>query len=429
MQLFELQFYSLSGVNFTWQVKYEDGQEQVIFDFFEILEFKIHEETRTIELLSTQKYTTELKTKLKVFVDKYKNQQPSIQRFISIFQRLELDEYFFVIPPIDLNTQKKYLLEVELMKLNGSYNEEYMAKSIELFQDILNSYEVISFDLNKSKIKIGKGRKSERICRFCQGSQPDVSFKNEAHAVSEALGNKKLILNEECDACNSFFDQQIERDFIAYHDFARTIYGIKNKENSIPKMSGANFRLYKDEEKNLTIAVLNKKVGFNERETETNELEGLTLCTNDKIRLQNIYKTLCKYALSVVDDKYLKNFEETIKWIKGEREIAHLPKVAQLHSYHFFAKQPEITVFVRNNNDRRFPYMVCEFRIALFLYIFIVPLSKEDDRMFLKEIEYDDFLNCFKHINKLDEFSFSDLSDDQARKININIKFEKILQS
>ena len=49
--------------------------------------------------------------------------------------------------------------------------------------------------------------------------------------------------------------------------------------------------------------------------------------------------------------------------------------------------------------------------------------------MFLKEIEYDDFLNCFKHINKLDEFSFSDLSDDQARKININIKFEKILQS
>ncbi|MEX6156050.1 HNH endonuclease [Providencia hangzhouensis] len=42
----------------------------------------------------------------------------------------------------------------------------------------------------------------------------ETSFNKEAHAISEALGNKSIILNEECDNCNEFFDKNIERDFL-----------------------------------------------------------------------------------------------------------------------------------------------------------------------------------------------------------------------
>jgi hypothetical protein len=43
----------------------------------------------------------------------------------------------------------------------------------------------------------------------------------------------------------------------------------------------------------------------------------LKLETNQKITAQNIYKTLTKYALGVVDKAYLENFVETIKWRNG----------------------------------------------------------------------------------------------------------------
>lgn len=47
-------------------------------------------------------------------------------------------------------------------------------------------------------------------CRFCGKSTPEVKFQNDAHAIPQLLGNRKLILVDECDACNSFFAAKLE---------------------------------------------------------------------------------------------------------------------------------------------------------------------------------------------------------------------------
>ena len=192
------------------------------------------------------KNTEEFRSRLENFISKYKNILPQIQQLDSKFKRLEKNEWFFVLPAIEFTTQQKYELEKELNILNNYNSDISEEKVLEIFGCIMNNYELITFDLDKDrKIKIGEDNRDKRICRFCNKKKPDVKFKKEAHAISEALGNKKLILNEECDSCNEFFDENIERDFIYYHDLARTMFGIKNKDNNSPKMKGDNFQFFK----------------------------------------------------------------------------------------------------------------------------------------------------------------------------------------
>jgi HNH endonuclease len=73
-----------------------------------------------------------------------------------------------------------------------------------LFKELLQQYNMLGFDKH-TKEAVGEPDKSKRVCRFCGRKQPDVTFKNVAHAISESLGNKKIILYEECDECNARF--------------------------------------------------------------------------------------------------------------------------------------------------------------------------------------------------------------------------------
>ena len=311
----------------------------------------------------------------------------------------------------------KYGLEKELAGLN---NREWLdeEKVNEIFDCIKNNYEIISFNLEKErKIEIGEKHRHKRVCRFCGRKQPKVKFKKEAHAISEALGNKKLICLEECDSCNEFFDENIERDFIAYHDLARVIFGIKNKENKIPKLKGVNFSFIKDEKQNLNIVVV--------QDVNKNGMpQQIILKPNNEISLQNIYKALVKFALSVVETKYIQHFDKTIKWLKNEFKIEKLPKVAVLNSYHFFTTKPEITLYIRNNDNKSLPFMVGEFKFTYYMYIFIVPLSSKDEKTFVEKEEYDKFLECFKNIKSIKDFYFVDFSDKSKRKFQYTINFE-----
>ena len=423
MEKFALTLYSLK-FNTIIEIGYTEHTSQVIFDFMSIFNVKINNENRTLNLEYKHQYTEKVKKKINSFILNYKVHSPQIQQINKYFKQLKSDEYFFILPSKDFNTKEKLGLETELYELNG-YKSYSDAEKIQLkqFDCILNNYELIGFNLEKNKITpIGTRQKNKRICRFCKKSQPDVSFNNIAHAISEGLGNKKLILNEECDTCNKFFDENIERDFIYYHDLARTAFGIKNKKNNIPKMKGKDFQFFKDiDNNNLTIAIVQNIEKHNQDEPPKNIL----FKTGNKIQVQNIYKTLSKFALSIIDDQYIKNFDETISWLKNKKEINKLPKIAVLNDYHFFTKVPELTLYLRNNDNKKIPYLVGEFKFTFYMYIFIVPFSSEDNQDFLFENEYKDFLNCFKHVKNINKFRYLDFSNNISKELNFNINFEQ----
>lgn len=58
--------------------------------------------------------------------------------------------------------------------------------------------------------------KKKRICCFCGKGYPEVKFSDDAHAVSEAIGNKCLFSHYECDNCNHVFGEIFEDSFGKY---------------------------------------------------------------------------------------------------------------------------------------------------------------------------------------------------------------------
>ncbi|ARP40779.1 HNH endonuclease [Vibrio cholerae] len=422
MENFRIQLFSTSQLGGILDIGYTAKQSEIVGDLLFLFNAEFDVANQTISMDYKHQYNEAFQGRLTGFVNKYKSILPKIQSLTTKFQCLKSDEWFFTLPPIDLNTRLKFELEKELNQLNGLKSEITDTDIESFFSGVLDNYEIVTFDLDKTKkIKVGEGRKNKRTCRFCNLQSPDVSFKKEAHAISEALGNKKLILNEECDSCNEYFDENVERDFVFYHDLARTMFGIKNKENKTPKMKGKNFEFFKDENMNLNIAV----VSDNENETNQETPKSVSFNTGNKIRIQNIYKALCKFALSVMDKEYIGYFTDTIQWIRGEKETASLPIVAVLNSYHFFTERPEITLFFRKNDNYDLPFTVVEFRFTYYMYIFIVPFSSQDKCQFLNESEYEQFLNCFTHIKAKGDFRFQDFSQNIERELKYTINFEQ----
>ena len=131
-----------------------------------------------------------------------------------------------------------------LSALQKGEDFEKMTKEIdELFGVLMDNYEMFAFDADrKNNIKIGESDKSKRVCRYCNKKSPEVSFKKVAHSISEALGNKKIITNDECDACNEKFGEGIENDLILYLNLYRVFFRIRGK-NGIPKLKGKNFEI------------------------------------------------------------------------------------------------------------------------------------------------------------------------------------------
>lgn len=422
MENFRIQLFSTSQLGGILDIGYTAEQSEIMTDLLFLFSAEFDVKNQTIGMDYKHQYNEDFHERLARFVCKYQPVLPQIQSLTTKFKSLKSNEWFFTLPPIKLNTKQKLELEKELNQLNGLESEFTDADFESLFSGVLDNYEIVTFDLDKTKnIKIGEGRKNKRICRFCNLQSPDVSFKKKAHAISEALGNKKLVLNEECDSCNEYFDEYVERDFVFYHDLARTMFGVKNKENKTPKMKGKNFEFFKDEDKNLNIAV----VSNNENETRQEPPKSVSFNTGNKIRIQNLYKALCKFALSVMDNEFLDYFADTIEWIRGKKDTELLPRVAVLHSYHFFTERPEIILYFRNNDNYELPFTVVEFSFTCYKYIFIIPLSSKDKCHFLNESEYEQFLNCFSHIRAKDGFRFLNFSQNIERKLKYTINFEQ----
>ncbi|MCK7577352.1 MAG: hypothetical protein MZV65_16995, partial [Chromatiales bacterium] len=121
------------------------------------------------------------------------------------------------------------------------------------------------------------------------------------------------------------------------------MFGVKNKDNTTPKLKGKDFDFFNDGSGGLSIAI----VGSENDSDKNAPPKNVVLKTGNKIKIQNIYKALCKFALSVVDSNQMVYFDRTVDWLKNKIEASSLPKIAVLNSYSFFTRRPKLTLFVR----------------------------------------------------------------------------------
>ncbi len=163
--------------------------------------------------------------------------------------------------------------------------------------------------------KIFLGNKNERLCRFCGLGEQDVTFKDEAHAIPEALGNKSLFSYYECDACNNFFGKGIENDLGNWSKPSRTFSRIRGKKGvpSLKKggekpgwridyeLTGFVIKQYEDDPL-MIVDEANKTITF--------ELK------RDAYTPVAVLKAFVKIGLTVLPSEELSNFTEAMNWIR-----------------------------------------------------------------------------------------------------------------
>lgn len=269
--------------------------------------------------------------------------------------------------------------------------------------NISNMYSIFTFDgCSKHQVYKGESDKNKRVCRFCGKSIPEVSFSNKSHAVSEFLGNKSLICNDECDDCNERFSRTIEPDIANMVAPLLTINAISGK-HGVRKTTGKNFKLSLDKSTATTDNIGTLKFILEDdfpSDVEAFLKYGLKLDTSNlTYRPQNIYKCLCKYIVSLLEPNNLSHFTKTIQWINSDTTYCKLPMMAVCNTDHLF-KAPHIIISIRNNDNKHIPYCIGVVFTMTNAFAFILPFTTEDKWSYTTESQRHSFLNLINELFK-----------------------------
>ncbi|WP_440809677.1 hypothetical protein [Pseudomonas syringae] len=428
-----------------------------------------------ITIRRLQVKTPQMMAMLDVFVDTYKYVFPKIFKFRDFLKRLDDGEQFFFY------NSKLYLTQMEEIQLHaqlsahaaGDSGELNFDSLIEMHRDLLMNYEIDGPSPDR-KFYIGNRRKDERLCRFCGNTRAErnpvdgkvsrTTFRHEAHAISESLGNKTLILCDECDACNTHFAEGCEAHIHLYLKLFAAFFKIKNKDNRISKIKGKNFYFsYVDDGEKASIRqaleasasemqsdddiarddeidsegtkdairkleALDFRLMYWRAEGDPEYLsdqppESIPLRHFEQINMQEIYKALVKFAMSVIEARHLPSFNRTIEWLAGSSYREVLPKVALRHSYVGFSKEPHMRVYLKRMGKQELPVAVGEFSFTFLQYVFIIPAFGDDDADCTREEIYREFWEFFP-FKRLGNWDFQDFSDSRLKDFVFNMKLK-----
>lgn len=195
------------------------------------------------------------------------------------------------------------------------------ARNMELLNRIkyfVNNYDLIAHEMpcffSKRKISdpIIEGH---RICRFCAQEDTNVSFKDNAHAISEMLGNKSVILDNECDDCNHFFGEIIEDSLAKYLGITRTLSQIKGK-NGYPSFKSndgkSRIDIISEQEGIIQTTVDNDAIDLQENYIEFSSIR-------DAYIPIDVYRALVRISLSIIPWQEYIHFVHAGAWIRADR--------------------------------------------------------------------------------------------------------------
>ncbi len=194
-----------------------------------------------------------------------------------------------------------------------------LEESLEYFKR--NYHEISSYTLDGSnKIHIGERGGN---CRFCGKVERQIdfeslsitTFKNVAHAVPEFLGNKQLILLNECDSCNKYFSSALENHLDNFTKPFRTISKIKGKRQAPDYKSKDGLTKFVYRQK-FPPAIISPNKSQNVIFDEKNKEIIFKFDVGSHIPVA-VYKCLVKIALSVINKEKLHNFIHALIWIRS----------------------------------------------------------------------------------------------------------------
>lgn len=348
-----------------------------------------------------------------------------VNALIAFFERIPVGNCYYIIP-IELDEDSMDELRNKLIFYNEKYDEEYVKEKMTPYNNQNNyikkeaafyydNYIQRYYKFGKIQ-KLGTTNRKQRKCIYCGKTQNDgATFRNISHAIPEGLGNKKLIQNEECDQCNDEFGKGIEKTFMDFVGIIRTLGGIRGKENKIPTYIHNNIKIsYEDNENSI------EKIKIDIPEENHSDL----IRESSSIRIEDLYRFLCKMVIGVIDKDYRSDLTDIIQWVRYgdvpngiDKEKYQLPPIA-IRMEEEILTEPDIIVFIRNNNIHSIPYCFSCLRVANLIFVYVLPFIKKDDE-FIDIQRFGEFFN--KTLFKNKEFIFTKQFNDDS------LYYEKIV--
>ncbi len=221
------------------------------------------------------------------------------------------------------------------------------------------------------------------VCRYCGNRSPGVTFRKNAHAFPEFIGNHSHISKDECDACNAFFGEQIESHFGAYLGASRTVGQIRGKRG-VPKYKGPKGASY-----------IEGRSGILVKESRD---EPFVIIDAEKKRIRMktvrqpyvpvaVYKCLVKTAIAGLPEAELPHCAHTIQWLTQRGHSASALGLKPVSAYHTFLPGPlpipgvRLLLMRRKNEQSAVPYIMAALGFGNHVFQFIVYCPAKDNHL------------------------------------------------
>lgn len=215
-------------------------------------------------------------------------------------------------------------------------------------------------------------------CRFCDNEKDSDKFSNDSHAIPQFLGNKQLILSDECDDCNKFFSETLEDHLDKFTKPYRVFATIKGA-NKVPKYKSKNKNSWVESGSDVPIKLFTvRDCGFITNETNNSCVLNFDIEPHVPAA---VYKALVKIGISLITDlNELPQFATTIQWIKDAEHSRHLIKPLSLMMTFIPGIRPQKNVtacLLRCKTIGQVPYAILVLGFGNWIYQVYMPSHLE----------------------------------------------------
>jgi len=413
-----------------------DHENEITWDFYSKLLFLFSDidcEKKTIYFSYLHQMSENIKEKISQLVAEYEKINIQVRKIEKWFSEIPIGEYFYVFPETEFPLESVLCIFEGIDLLNNGVSVENLEKAMEksvaqqkvLFSDLFNKYKITAYSPHKKHV-YGNKDKNKRVCKYCGKTvEHGATFREEAHAIPESLGNKTIISADECDTCNDYFSRTIDVDIFEYLKLFRVLYGQKGK-TGIPKLKFKNGTTITHNGKQAII--MQRMSGDDENIVFSEDSFKIPLEFINKVNFMNIYRSLVKYVLAVIPNDEISNFSKTIEWIrdiKNNGDLLDLPAVAMKIDDRNYNDQPKMVIYKRTDNDVSLPYMYAELRITNFIFVYIIPFSSKDSVNFCEEKNFDHFWKFNKHYAHFTDWVYNKFNLDLQKETILNMQMSK----
>lgn len=195
-------------------------------------------------------------------------------------------------------------------------------------------------------------------CRFCERGWREAPFRKRRHAVSEMFGNRSLLTKAECDDCNKYFGNTIEKDLADFTEVARHFSYVPGKHGSIPCVTDEGGKIIAQVIDDVThITMDSGEEVFQQIEEE----KSLSRTFPGKVLTPvGALKALTKFAISIMPDSEFAYFKEVAKWVRDPEHENGIPGRCPIIHTSFFKESHRTggaMLLRRRSDDLSYPYL------------------------------------------------------------------------